>query len=56
MGLSHVALVMKKDDNPMVYKNRGRPANEEIRSIEINDDMRKELAEPKRKNEIQSRN
>ena len=47
MGVSHVVLVMQKDGNLVDYKNKGRPTNEEVWSIEMNGDLHKELAKLK---------
>lgn len=44
MEVSHVALVMNKNDNLFVYKNKGRPTTEYVESIKMNGDLRKELA------------
>ena len=49
MNISHVSLVMTKDSDLMVYKNKGRPTKAETESIEVNGDLRKELGMLKRK-------
>ena len=43
MEISHVALVMNKDCDLLVYKNKGRPTKEESESIRVNGNLRKEL-------------
>ena len=49
MNISHVSLVMTKDSDLMVYKNKGWPTKAETESIEVNGDLRKELGMLKRK-------
>ena len=49
MNISHLSLVMTKDCDLIVYKNKGRPTKAEAESIEVNGDLRKELAMLKRK-------
>ena len=43
LGVSHVALVMEKYGNLLVYKNKGRPTAAEAQYIEMTGDLRKEL-------------
>ena len=39
MNISHVSLVMTKDSDLIVYKNKGRPTKAETESIEVNGDL-----------------
>ena len=43
LGVSHVALVMGKDGDLLVYKNKGRPTAAEAESIQMTGGLRKEL-------------
>ena len=43
MDISHVSLVINKDGDLLVYKNKGRPTKEETEYIRVNSDLRKEL-------------
>ena len=42
MNVSHVALMMDKSGNLLVYKNKGRPTSEERHAIAINGALKKE--------------
>ena len=43
LGVSHVVLVMGKDGDLLVYKNKGRPTAAEAESIQMTGGLRKEL-------------
>ena len=49
MNITHVSLVMTKDGDLLVYKNKGRPSKAETESIKLNGDLRKELSMLKKK-------
>ena len=49
MNITHVSLVMEKDGDLLVYKNKGRPTKAETESIKLNGDLRKELSMLKKK-------
>ena len=49
MNISHVSLVMSKDGDLIVYKNKGRPTKAQTESIKMNGNLRHELAKLKKK-------
>ena len=49
MEISHVALVMNKDGELLLHKNKVRPTKEETESIQVNGNLRKELNKLKNK-------